>query len=391
MYQCAFGFIGLPETVRPKAIAAIDKLILDPDFPVSSWFLITLPVLQIVAQEPERQQTERVQLSDATWGSVLEALPAKRGSARAATVQTLLGSHPKEMTEQMKLELGGILRISLSDLPAEKQVSELRFDWDQIGSPSLLPTWRVLSSLIKGGSLAIGLLPAMKVFVTHAFMRGGNVHLDYPSRLAHPRLRRICCNLHRTSYRSCARLAARASASRLRTASKWPHPSAGTPVKPAANSVQPSLFRKLPSRSCCCKPPAFFFAHWVASSLSIPALIAEVSSNSTSIRAPTATMAWPSAHTVPKSPKPSQACHRSNPLPTPARPSLAATKAGKMQFRVSSRMGMVRPRVREATRNWYPTKRGPGRKARQWWRAGASPQRTGGRLAMDWRPERCGC
>jgi hypothetical protein len=145
MYQCAFGLIGLPETVRSKAIAAMDKLILDPDFPVSSWFLVTLPVLQIVAQEPVRQQTERVQLSVATWESVLEALPAKRGSARAATVQTLLGSHPKEMTEQMKLELGSILSVSLSDLPADKQVSELRFDWDQIGSPSLLPTLQQLA------------------------------------------------------------------------------------------------------------------------------------------------------------------------------------------------------------------------------------------------------
>lgn len=145
MYQCTFGLIGLPETVRPKAVAAMDKLILDPDFPVSSWFITTLSVLQIVAQEPERQQTERVQLSDETWESVLEALPAKRGSARAATVQTLLESHPKEMTEQKKLELGGILRGSLSDLPAEKQVSELRYDWDQIGSPSLLPTLQQLA------------------------------------------------------------------------------------------------------------------------------------------------------------------------------------------------------------------------------------------------------
>jgi len=50
MFQCAFGLIGLPETVRPKAAAAMNNLILDPDFPVSSWFLITLPVLQIVTK-----------------------------------------------------------------------------------------------------------------------------------------------------------------------------------------------------------------------------------------------------------------------------------------------------------------------------------------------------
>ena len=145
MYQCAFGLIGLPETVRPKAIAAMEKLILDPDFPVSSWFLITLPVLQLVAQESEEQQTERTQLSEAAWGLVLNSLPAKRGNSRAVTVQTLLGSQPKKMTSEMKLELGGILRGSLSELPQDKQISELRFDWDLVGSPSLLPTLQQLA------------------------------------------------------------------------------------------------------------------------------------------------------------------------------------------------------------------------------------------------------
>jgi hypothetical protein len=59
MYQCAFGLIGLPETVRSKAVAAMEKLVLDPDFPVSSWFLITLPVLHVLPssmKENSRQE-----------------------------------------------------------------------------------------------------------------------------------------------------------------------------------------------------------------------------------------------------------------------------------------------------------------------------------------------
>jgi hypothetical protein len=50
MYQCAFGLIGLPKTARPKAIAAMDKLIFNPESPISSWFNINLPVLQTLAQ-----------------------------------------------------------------------------------------------------------------------------------------------------------------------------------------------------------------------------------------------------------------------------------------------------------------------------------------------------
>jgi hypothetical protein len=60
-------------------------------------------------------------------------------------VQTLLGSQPKKMTLEMKFELGGILRGSLSELPPDKQISELRFDWDLVGSPSLLPTLQQLA------------------------------------------------------------------------------------------------------------------------------------------------------------------------------------------------------------------------------------------------------
>ena len=145
MYQCAFGLIGQPDRLHPKAVAAMNKLILDPDFPVSSWFLTTLATLQIVADETEKKQRERTRFSDAAWGSVLEALPAKRGSALAETVQTLLGAQPKEMTPQMKLELSGILTVSLSDLPIDKEVSVLESDWDLIESPSLLPTLQQLA------------------------------------------------------------------------------------------------------------------------------------------------------------------------------------------------------------------------------------------------------
>lgn len=145
MYQCAFGLIGLPDALHPKAVAAMNKLILDSDFPVSTWFLSTLATLQMVAGEPTEQQNERTRLSDADWESVLEALPAKRGKALAETVQTLLGAQPKEMTPQMKIELNGLLMLSLSDLPIDKQVSVLESDWDLIESPSLLAALQQLA------------------------------------------------------------------------------------------------------------------------------------------------------------------------------------------------------------------------------------------------------
>jgi hypothetical protein len=147
MYQSAFGLIGLSEAVHPKAIAALNKLIRDPNFPVSYWFITTLSTLQIEPDSPEKQIIERARLSDMAWESVVGALPAKTGSARAATVQTLLGAYPKEMTQQTKAELSGILKVSLSDLPIDKQVSVLESEsaWNLIESPSLLPTIQQLA------------------------------------------------------------------------------------------------------------------------------------------------------------------------------------------------------------------------------------------------------
>lgn len=60
-------------------------------------------------------------------------------------VQTLLDAHPAKMTQQTKTELSDILKVSLLDLPAEKQISVLESDWSLIGSPDLLPALQQLA------------------------------------------------------------------------------------------------------------------------------------------------------------------------------------------------------------------------------------------------------
>jgi hypothetical protein len=145
MYECALGLDGLREKLHPIALAAMNRLIDDPDFPVSSWFLNTISVLQLSDADPAEQREERARLTDADWAVALQALPTKEGKARAVTVQTLSSSQPRQISPQQKAELSGILAASLKDMPAEKQVAELQYDWDVLRSPGLLPTLELLA------------------------------------------------------------------------------------------------------------------------------------------------------------------------------------------------------------------------------------------------------
>jgi hypothetical protein len=145
MYECALGLDGLREGLHLIALAAMNRRIDDPNFPVSSWFLNTMSVLQLSDADPAVQREERARLTDADWAVALQALPAKEGKARAVTVQTLSSSQPRQISPEQKAELGGILAASLKDLPAEKQVAELQYDWDVLRSAGLLPTLELLA------------------------------------------------------------------------------------------------------------------------------------------------------------------------------------------------------------------------------------------------------
>jgi hypothetical protein len=147
MYDCALGLDGLREKLHPIALAAMNRLIDDPDFPVSSWFLNTMSVLQLSDSDPAVQREERARFTDADWAVALQALPAKEGRARAVTVQTLSSLQPKQISPKQKAELGEVLAASLKDLPPEKQVMELQYDWDVLRSADLLSTLELLAKI----------------------------------------------------------------------------------------------------------------------------------------------------------------------------------------------------------------------------------------------------
>jgi len=141
LYQCTFGLMGLPDKVKPEAVTALRDLLEDPTFPVSSWFLTTYAMVQLSSSDSDAQTVvkKRQQIESEDLKLVVSELPAKRGQARAETVQTILSMPKTVLTPAMEAGLESVLSSSLEDLPIQKQSAELNDHWDLLRSPDLLP------------------------------------------------------------------------------------------------------------------------------------------------------------------------------------------------------------------------------------------------------------
>jgi hypothetical protein len=146
MYQCVFGLVGLPESMRAVALKAMNERLDDPHFPISGWFLTALSNLKMDRGRSPQENLERYRrTSNVAWQSALSALPKKEGEARADTVQTLLSFYQAELSPESKAQLGAILSASFLDLPEDRQTSELLWDWDTLRSEAMLPTLQALA------------------------------------------------------------------------------------------------------------------------------------------------------------------------------------------------------------------------------------------------------
>ena len=165
------GLVGLPRSRLDTALAAMNHLIDDPSFPVSSGFIDAMawlktepPVLVVVdpgsEQSPSRldrkyvlptqreyeafkakQQTQ----NDAVWEVVAAALPHKTGTARAVTAQTLVAKTPADATPSAQTHLSAALRASFPDLKNYEKTTLLNQYWSSISSRELLPQLKELA------------------------------------------------------------------------------------------------------------------------------------------------------------------------------------------------------------------------------------------------------
>ncbi|WP_035346911.1 hypothetical protein [Edaphobacter aggregans] len=145
--QCAFGLIGVPEALRPAALAALNRELDDPDFPVSYLYFSTAVALQRSGHGTRESMLEEGKRADAAaWQAVFESLPRKNNKAQAATAQSLTIARGTERTSQQKAQLVAVLASRLLDLPPAGQTQQLFYNWDAINSPSILPALRTMAT-----------------------------------------------------------------------------------------------------------------------------------------------------------------------------------------------------------------------------------------------------
>ncbi len=157
-----FGLVA--SSYRAEAIAAMESEIGDPAHPITQDFLNALAKLQINADpswEPpaydpanpkawqdywhKRQEHER-ELTQQALARTAAALPQKIGRARALTVQGLT-----ESSDLLNATTASEMRRQLiavwSELPEQKKLELIQYQWPLIASPEMLP---ILKDFVSG-------------------------------------------------------------------------------------------------------------------------------------------------------------------------------------------------------------------------------------------------
>jgi hypothetical protein len=143
-WECMFGLIGLPN--RQIGFKEMDELFDDPQFPVSSMFLITMSVLPLDASEPpESLRKQREENSSALRERLATAVNDKQGKALATSLETLFASGGK-LSAQARSRLVPQLVQAFPLLSLSEQLTWLEYRWDEIKSPAWIPVLRDTAS-----------------------------------------------------------------------------------------------------------------------------------------------------------------------------------------------------------------------------------------------------
>ncbi|HEU4390998.1 MAG TPA: hypothetical protein VFV34_24545 [Blastocatellia bacterium] len=142
-FQCMFGLVGSPH--RSLAISELQRLLADPDHPVSSLFIHTLIVLMRSPDQSQEQMAEAERTnSEVIHSQLLAAVQHKRGKALALTLNTVLETTPYEQgrPKTMSEELSARIAAVFDQLPLQEQGELLEWKWESIKSSAFLPILR---------------------------------------------------------------------------------------------------------------------------------------------------------------------------------------------------------------------------------------------------------
>lgn len=145
-WEFSFGLIGSP--ARNQGIAEMNRLLVDPDFPVIGQFLSTMAIMS-VADNPSDKLPEERSRAEAQFREMLAAtIKGKQGAARAVSANTVLEESADPSTELPPAVKQALTRDLVDDfdkLPVEKQVELLQYRWSALDHQQMLPVLRAVA------------------------------------------------------------------------------------------------------------------------------------------------------------------------------------------------------------------------------------------------------
>lgn len=143
--QCMFGLLGSPNSAA--GLAEMRALLRDPNFPVNSTFLRAMSYLPLVGGDaPDVLQKQQLVNMENDRAALIASLPSKRGTALGISTETALEALPKNAPEAQRRSLSQQLVRDFESLSPNRQITWLKYRWDDIKDPSWIPVIKKIAT-----------------------------------------------------------------------------------------------------------------------------------------------------------------------------------------------------------------------------------------------------
>jgi HEAT repeat protein len=140
-HHFGFGLVGSPH--RREGLAEMQALLRNPDFPVSGQFVFTMSLLDLDPDQPaEDLRTQRQEALDRIHKALAESLSSKRGRARGVSLSTAIWGLDQAAPAETRRKMAEQLMQYFDDLPIQTRIAYLKYEWDLVKGPQMLPLLR---------------------------------------------------------------------------------------------------------------------------------------------------------------------------------------------------------------------------------------------------------
>lgn len=148
--DCELGIAGSP--VRQEIGAEMRTMLADPDFPVSTMFLVAMSLAGLPTDSAGLLPQEREALVTKYRMELVDALPAKRNEALAVSATTIVedaAMYGRELPPELKKRTSEALAANFEKLPVPKQAELLQSRWKALDQQTMLPVLRKVAQRYK--------------------------------------------------------------------------------------------------------------------------------------------------------------------------------------------------------------------------------------------------